>query len=454
MRPVTGIELGVDSCVLARVRPAADAVRVSAVHGSFAPDWDDSRSLTENLRTARRAARLPRRASVVAWGLHESASASEPLTRAALAPLREAGFAVEAVLAPAEALCLLAERRVKVPGRAGEAWLALNRQGVALAIVEGGRLLYRRAFDWNYRPGTTPREELLQRYSLVAHLAPEVRHGIDVVRAEHGAVVNAIVTCGDLPDLRSLTMPLIEELDIEVETLDTLEGIHLDGAAAADAVVERAPELRLACAAAMAGATARRAEPLRLAVAAALLIVVLLGAWMLGRYFNTLHPVGSTGSVSSGSTSSATPASRRGGTTQATVPAATTGRGEAPAEPSGGLAPAESRVAPRSAAATAATRAGGPASASTGSGNRRSGDARNVPPAPSRTPQTPLRDPLPVVNSILVSPERRLAVADGEIVREGERIGRRVLLRIEPGALVLREPSGLEVRVAIRRKLN
>ena len=54
------------------------------------------------------------------------------------------------------------------------------------------------------------------------------------MRAEHGASVSAIVTCGDLPDLRSLTMPLIEELDIEVETLDTLDGISVEGAAAGD----------------------------------------------------------------------------------------------------------------------------------------------------------------------------------------------------------------------------
>ena len=68
--------------------------------------------------------------------------------------------------------------------------------------------------------------------------------------------------------------------------------------------------------------------------------------------------------------------------------------------------------------------------------------------------RAPLRDALPVVNSILVAPDRRLAVANGEIVREGDAIGRRVLVRIEPGALVLRDPSGLEVRVPIRRKLG
>jgi hypothetical protein len=58
-----------------------------------------------------------------------------------------------------------------------------------------------------------------------------------------------------------------------------------------------------------------------------------------------------------------------------------------------------------------------------------------------------------MVNSIMVAPDRRLAVVAGEIVREGDTIGRRVLIRIERDSLVLREPSGHEVRAYIRRTL-
>ena len=68
--------------------------------------------------------------------------------------------------------------------------------------------------------------------------------------------------------------------------------------------------------------------------------------------------------------------------------------------------------------------------------------------------RVPLEEPLPSVNSILVSPDRRLAVVDGAIVREGDAVGRRVLVRIEPRAVVLREPSGYEVRVFIRRRVG
>jgi hypothetical protein len=65
-----------------------------------------------------------------------------------------------------------------------------------------------------------------------------------------------------------------------------------------------------------------------------------------------------------------------------------------------------------------------------------------------------LTAPLPVVNSILVAPDRRLAVLDGVIVREGEAVGSRVLIRIEPDAVILREPSGHEVRVSLRRRVG
>jgi hypothetical protein len=69
-------------------------------------------------------------------------------------------------------------------------------------------------------------------------------------------------------------------------------------------------------------------------------------------------------------------------------------------------------------------------------------------------PPVPLKEPLPAVNSILVAADRRLAVVNGEIVHEGDAVGPRVLIRIEPTAVVLREPSGYEVRVPIRGRAS
>ena len=50
-----------------------------------------------------------------------------------------------------------------------------------------------------------------------------VAHVIELVRPVHGVTVTSVVACGNLPNLRSLAMLLIEEMDLEVETLDSDE---------------------------------------------------------------------------------------------------------------------------------------------------------------------------------------------------------------------------------------
>jgi hypothetical protein len=268
MSGVTAIELGVDSCVMARVRVHRGATQISRVYGlqlreSLLPDSGRG----GHLRHIRREKGFPRHARVVAWGVPEGTPASDPAARTAIASLLQAGFVIDAVLSPIEALALLAKQRPRPAGRTGAAWLALNQHSVAIAIVQGSELLFSRVFNWNYRPATTLREELLQRYSLVAHLAPELRHGFDVIRGERGAAVDAIVTCGDLPDLRALTMPLIEELDMEVETLDSFDGLQIVSPARAEEIAEKAPALRLATAAGVEGAARLREEPSRAVLA-------------------------------------------------------------------------------------------------------------------------------------------------------------------------------------------
>jgi hypothetical protein len=475
MSGVTAIELGVDSCVVARVRVHRGTTQISGVYGlrreEALPDSDRG----GHLSGVRREKGFPRHARVVAWGVPEGTSVSDPAARIALAPLLQAGFVIDAVLSPPEALTLLAKQRPRPAGRTGAAWLALNRHAAAIAIVHGSELLFSRVFNWNHRPAATLREELLQRYSLVAHLAPELRHGFDVIRAERGAAVDAIVTCGDLPDLRSLTMPLIEELDMEVETLDSLDGLQIVSPARAEEIAAKAPALRLATAAGVEGAALLRQEPSQAVLAAAAVAVVSAVLWGASQFIgnsgeptgNTqpARPVGDAGRTSpprpvEASPSPTTPSASDAGSPRAperarglgdpNVPAATTGqtpggsvggietpsrtsdvqRPQAPPQPVpqdslGRIPPRE----PRKAASTA------PAA---------SADRRQV----------PLNVPLPSVNSILVSPDRRLAVLDGVIVHEGEAFGPRVVVRIEPDAVVLREPSGYEVRVPMGRTLG
>jgi hypothetical protein len=55
--------------------------------------------------------------------------------------------------------------------------------------------------------------------------------------------------CGDMPEIRSLTAPLIERLNIEVETLDSLDGIDMDRLPEpADQFVDQASSMRTASA--------------------------------------------------------------------------------------------------------------------------------------------------------------------------------------------------------------
>jgi len=444
MRAVTGVELGAESCVLARVRTKGDRVEISAIRGVKVDDWDTGRTLAQNLADARRTERFPRTARVVAWGLHESAGASDALTKSVAAPLRDAGFTVDTIISPAQALVLLARRHSRRAGRDAAAWLAINRQGVAMAIVAAGELLYSREFTWHYREAGSVKEELLTRYSLVAHLAPEVRHGLDVVEVQRGVRVNAIVTCGDLPDLRSLTMPLIEELDTEVETLDTFEGLDLPRAEREDDPAATVPALCLASVAGVGGPSARQADGRAWLAAAAAVAVVAIGGWLAFRTVGTgpetviQAPAARTSAASAPAPAAQAP---RPAAPQPSAPAqATVDRPETSAPVSVPERPAPPLTSDTRAAATTGR-------SETTEPVRTAPRARPVPSA-----EGPLTDPLPVVNSILVAPDRRLAVVAGEIVHEGDRVGRRVLIRIERDALVLREPSGHEVRVPIRRR--
>jgi hypothetical protein len=478
MSSVSAIEFGVHSCVIARVSVRGGTTQVSHVYGLRAeePSLPDS-DRTDYLRDVRRQHGFPRHARVVAWGLPDGVSATDPATKLALAPLLQAGFVLDAVMSPTEALAMLARQRPRPVGCAGAAWLSLNKHAAAIAIVDNGELLFSRVFDWNYRPAASLREELLQRYLLVAHLAPELRHGFEVVGAERGATIDAIITCGDLPDLRSLTMPLIEELDMEVETLDSLDGLQIAARAQAEEIADKAPALHLASAAAADGGTATtRRGPARLLLAAAAAIAILGTAiWAVTQF------VGSSRTAPQIITPSAQPANEVARTSPAppkaiesapapsspaapahppdrghdgadpNVPAATTGRTPVPSVRGG----VETSARPPEQRRPGSMRAPlSPPPQNISPSGRSRGAASTGAAKTQERRLVPLDAPLPTVNSILVSPERRLAVVDGLIVHEGDAIGPRVVFRIEPDAVVLKEPSGYEVRVPIRRRIE
>ncbi|HXG55731.1 MAG TPA: hypothetical protein VNJ03_10170 [Vicinamibacterales bacterium] len=442
MGNATGIELGPDSCVLVAARAGATGAEVSAVHVIEPADFPAAGvALTEALRGARHQKKFPRRARVVLWSLEQPASMQDAAVRSATRPLLAAGFRVEAVLSPTQALAAVASARGRRTDGA-TAWLSINTHGAAIVIVRGSDTLFARTLSWTYCTGSiSVREQLLQRYTFVSHIAPELKAGMAMVRARDGVVVDTVVTCGDLPDLRSLTMPLIEELDLEVETLDSSAGLHAVGSASEDRFAEWAPTIRLACAAAL--LPVRRASTRRpLAVAA----TVMIGIVGLAGY-------------ATGSRSTVYPVDLRIDTLPAVARDMPAGVPDTPA-PTSSLPPpkVESRALPplptpppvvQEPVATAPAVIQEPALQAPPT-KQRPIRPRSRPAPAALKAQAPLLHPVPRVTSILIGSGRRLAMMDGGIVSVGDAVGPRVVLRIDSEAVILQDPSGAEVRVVLR----
>lgn len=217
-----------------------------------------------------------------------------------------------------------------------------------------------------------------------------------------------------------------EELDIDLETLDATTGLDASAGAETPAPPDRAPAAR--------GAD----RPAAIVRTAAVLAGVGALAWLTYSLYAPLQRPRVTDTPATSERRPPLPAPR-------SVP------------PSGERPFSSSRWLPPSAGRPSASPAAVPPSA--GRSLPPGGSPPGPPPTPGRAvrrglargPANPLNEPLPAVNCILVSADRRIAVLDGKIVEEHDAVGPRVLLRIEPDAVILREPSGYEVRVPVRR---
>jgi hypothetical protein len=253
MASITAVELGTDTCAFARTSVRRGEVQLLAAEVLDPAAFPGLDAFTIAVRQTRRSMGLPRRCRVVLWGLPDGANRKDAAVKPLLAPLTNAGFRVDRVVTPCNALAALARLKPS-RGEGATCWLGINRGGVAIVVVRPGKLLYAHAFIWDSQIGASGSQaRLLQRYSLVSFLAPEMKRAMAEAR-KSGTPVDAVVTCGNLPDLRSLTMPLIEELDVEVETLDSLEGLTVKPQLA-EKIGHEAPAIRLACAAAIARGT-------------------------------------------------------------------------------------------------------------------------------------------------------------------------------------------------------
>lgn len=453
MGVLTAIEFGGDTCTLVRARAVRAGVHVDVVERLNPAAFPGADAFIDTLRRVRRTLKFPRRASVVLWGMPPGASARDAPVHALLAPLTTAGFRIDRAVRPADALLALSKLR-RTAGQGAAAWLAVNRSMVAVAVVKGGTILHAHEFAWDPHFGAVGSQAtLLQRYSQVAYLAPELRRATVAAR-EQGAEVEAIVTCGNLPDLRSLTMPLTQELDLEVETMDSLDGIEASGAAR-DGAAELAPAIRLATAP-MIG-KARTVQPARALVPAAAVLIGALGAayvWYARQPPRSARPAAGRPMASKPSSTKRPVANRPSTNRSAQRPPVA--RENAPQSQAPRPVPPLSEPArPSTSAPAQQTRAAKPETTPPAAPTKTVPVPASVPaPRPAATAEprsTPelLKDPLPRVNTILVSADRQVALVDGRVVAVGDKVGQRVVSRIEARSVVFREPSGLQIRIGL-----
>jgi len=433
MASITAVELGADNCALARTVVTGEEVQLLAAETLDPVAFPGIDAFTAAVKRTRRTLHLPRRCRAVVWGLPDGSNRNDPAIKPLLDPLIGAGFRIERAMSPCNALAALA--RLRLPrGEGATCWLAVNRTGVAIVVVRPGKQLYSHSFAWDSSVGLSGSQaRLLQRYSLVAFLAPEIRRAMAAAR-EKGTPVDSIVTCGNLPEIRSLTMPLIEELDVEVESLDSLEGLTVKPEMT-DKLTEVAASIRLACAGAVARPTRKRdasmahSESLPPWVFRAAAVIVgagvLAAGWMLFRPKAAPPPVqhASVAPPPRPAVADRRPTAPNAQTPKP-VPAPSTPVASAHTPPavSGAKHPAESK----------------PPAVS---------DAKH--PAESKPPAL-LKEPIPRVTAILISSDRKLATVDGgRIVGVGDVLGSRTVVAIDDHAITVREPSGVQIRIGL-----
>jgi hypothetical protein len=437
MIDVTGIELGPDSCVLVRAGSDPSRTTVTAARAVTPGEWsDDHEALVGLLRSAKRSNRLSSHARVVAWGLPESGAPADLSHLPELGPLVAAGFEIDSIVSPVRALADLVRSRRDTSSGDGVAALSLNTHGAAIAIVSRGEVVASRVFDWPLgRPFSGTHSELMDRYLVVSQIAPELRHLIDFVRPVHGVTVTSVVACGNLPDLRSLSMLLIEEMDLEVETLDSVELLDQEDASR---LADLVPTLQLAALVATPGEAAKEIAQDRprsgsgLATFASLAAMVMLSTWSV---------------LAVGGSSPATPLFPDG------VEVAAVERPAVPDIPAEGtigrVEGRGSRIADRSSEIAAADTNQG-VSVHPASPVEQPRPAIRVPRPATR--ELPTASPVPAISGVMIARDRPIAIVGDRIVGVGDHIGGYRVSSIDREEVVLMDPAGRPVRVAIRMR--
>ena len=215
------VERAPASWTLVAAERAGDRAPRFVVAASFA---DAPASLSEEIRRFRVREHLPSSATLVLWpelgdagvvALDSRASGVVTLPKARVIrqrvePFVRAGGRVTEVLLPHEAALRLA-------GLAGwsSACVLLMQPSVACLAVIDGRAVRASYLGWlPPQPTSTETAKLLARYQLAARLMPYLREWAGQAPQARMAV------CGRFPDLRAAMVPIVEELDREVDVLD------------------------------------------------------------------------------------------------------------------------------------------------------------------------------------------------------------------------------------------
>lgn len=220
MSPLLGIELGPSRCVLALVdgrRGSRGALRVMDHH---VVRYQDPAQLTGLLKDLRTRLKLPRQARVAVWPETPEGAPAGAALRAMLRPLVKAGFRPQRVVGATDAAGALAALVSPLASCA----IALNPEAGAIAVVHRDKVLAAKTLTWRTPPPAGD-ASLLERYSFISHLAPEAKRLIAGVRGDHDIRVERVVLCGSVRAIRAFAAPLIEELDVEVDVLDGLDGV-------------------------------------------------------------------------------------------------------------------------------------------------------------------------------------------------------------------------------------
>ena len=399
-----GIDLSGDSIALADVRQAGTRLQLRA-YALLGP-IPDRALLTEALRRAADQMRFPGNAEVVAW-------AGEPRVSA----VRAAGYAIERVILPGEAFARLARFHRGLdaqPTGDAIALISLDPTAGAMAVVRDSIVLYEAPLTWSSTaaPGQPDAKgaDLLRRYAFVFEITELLHAAFAAARQSHNVTVSRILAVGSLPDLRSLTASLSEEFGIGIEVLDGAEPFdlrRLKGYSREEAIAA-IPALQLAIMA------SRRWHRTRASPARRVWRVVLplgVAAAAYGIYASS-RPVDITRVDRPGSSGELVP-----------LPSRPVGSvlGGLPGAPPPPAPPRESVRPPRVTASAAA--------ANTLPSNQ----------AGSRLSMAPVSLSL---TSILYSPERRLAIIEGQVLGVGETIAGMTIVEIQPKAVILRDRAG------------